>query len=129
MVGKNDITDVNCKKDDWVLFLIFSMAASLMDPNNKKSSFLAMEVEPVTVAYQKFWKWADQRLDATLVTSPTRSIVTRRSSKLQIDRSFWKKLTRLMDSVVGEMLQAQKSQQQPTTTHSAQVGSREFYMD
>ena len=36
----------------------------------------------------KFWKWANQRLDATLGTRPTRSIVTRRSGTSQIDHSF-----------------------------------------
>ena len=50
-----------------------------MDPNDKKSSILAMEVEPVTFTDPKFWKCADQRLDATLVTRPTRSVVTRKS--------------------------------------------------
>ena len=60
-----------------------------MDPNNKKSSILAIEVEPVTVTDPKFWKWADQRLDATLGTRPTRSIVTRRIGISQIDHSFW----------------------------------------
>ena len=59
-----------------------------MDPNGK-SSVLAMEVESVTITDPKFWKWADQRLDATLGTIPTRSIVTRRSSTSQIDQSFW----------------------------------------
>ena len=37
-----------------------------MDPNDKKSSVLAMDVEPVTVTDPKNWKWADQRLYATL---------------------------------------------------------------
>ena len=37
-----------------------------MEPNNKKISILAMEVEPVTVTDPKFWKWADQILDSTL---------------------------------------------------------------
>ena len=50
-----------------------------MDPNNKISSILDMEAEPVTVTDPKFWKWEDQRLDATLRTRPTRSVVTRRS--------------------------------------------------
>ena len=56
-----------------------------MDPNDKKSSVLSMEVEPVTVTDPKFCKWAYQRLYATLVTRPIRSIVTRRSGKSQID--------------------------------------------
>ena len=47
-----------------------------MDPNDKKSSILATEVEPITVIDPKFWKWEDQRLDATLGTRPTRSVVT-----------------------------------------------------
>ena len=75
-----------------------------MDPNDKKSSVLAMEVEPVTVTDPKFWKWADQRLDATLVTRPTRSPVTDRGGTSQIDQSFWEDLKRLMVSVMGEML-------------------------
>ena len=44
-----------------------------MEPNDKKS-FLDIEVEPVTVKEPKFWKWADQILDATLGTRPTISI-------------------------------------------------------
>ena len=56
-----------------------------MDPNDKKIIILAMEVEPVTVTDQKFWKWADQRLDATLGTRPIISVVTRRSGTSQID--------------------------------------------
>ena len=60
-----------------------------MNPNDKKSSVLAMEVEPVTVIDPKFWKWADHRLDATLGTRPKISIVTRRSGTSQIDQYFW----------------------------------------
>ena len=60
-----------------------------MDPNDKKSSVLSMEVELVTVTYPIFWEWADQRLDATLGTRTTRSIGTRRSGTSQIDQSFW----------------------------------------
>ena len=60
-----------------------------MDPNYKKSSVLAMEVDPVIATDPKFWKWADQRLDATLGTRTTISVFTRRSGTLQIDKSFW----------------------------------------
>ena len=59
-----------------------------MESNDKKSSVLAMEVEPVTVIDSKCWKWSDQILDDTLVTRPTRSIVTRRSGTSHIDKSF-----------------------------------------
>ena len=41
-------TDVNCKKEDWELFFAFSIAAAQMDPNDKKSSVLDIELEPVT---------------------------------------------------------------------------------
>ena len=82
-------TDVNYKKEDWDLFFAFSMAAEHMDPNDKKSSVLAMEVEPVTFIDSKFWKWEDQRLDATLGTRPTISIFTRRRSTSQIDQPLW----------------------------------------
>ena len=47
-------TDVNIIKEDWGLFFAFSMAAAQMDPNDKKSSVLAMEVEPVTIIDPKF---------------------------------------------------------------------------
>ena len=80
--------DVNYK-GNWDLFLEFSMAAAQMDPNNNKISVLFMEVEPVTVTDPSFWKWADQRLNATLRTRPTRSIVTIRSGTSHIDQSFW----------------------------------------
>ena len=63
-----------------------------MDPNDKKNSILAMEMEPVTVTDPKFWKWADHRLDDALGTRPTRSIVTRRNGTSQIDQSFWENL-------------------------------------
>ena len=105
------------------------MAAAHMDPNDKKTSVLAMEVEPVIIIDTKCWKWADQRLDATLRTSPTRSIVKRRSDTSQIDQSFWENLTRVMGSSMGEMLQAQQIQQQPTATPIAQSERREFYSD
>ena len=81
-------TDVNFIKEDWGLFFEFSMAAAHMDPNKKKRSILAMEVEPVTVTEPKFWKWADQRLDATLGKRPPRSIVTRRRVTSHIDNYF-----------------------------------------
>ena len=48
-------TDVNFIKDDWGLFFEFSMEAAQIDPNNKKRSILAMEVEPVTVTDPTFW--------------------------------------------------------------------------
>ena len=50
------ITHVNYKKEDWDLFFTTSMDAAQMDPNNKKSNILAMEVEPVTVTDSKIWK-------------------------------------------------------------------------
>ena len=100
------------------------MAAAQMDPNDKKISILAMEVEPLTVTDTKFWKWADQRLDATLGTIPTRSVVTRGSVTSQIDQSLWENLTKVMGSSMGEMLQAQHGQQQPTATPISQAGHR-----
>ena len=84
-LGKMMITDVNFIKEDWYLFFEFSMAEAQTYPNNKKSSVLAMEVEPVTVTDPKFCKWADQRLDAALGTRSTRSIVMRRSGTPHID--------------------------------------------
>ena len=122
-------TDVNIIKEDWGLFLEFSMAAAQMDPNYKKISLLAMEVEPVTVTAPKLWKWADQILDATLGTRPTISVATRRSGTSQIDHSLWEILTKLMGSSMGAMLQAQQSKQQPTITPIAQAGPREFYIN
>ena len=56
MVGKVIRTDVNFIKEDWGLFLEFSMAAAQMDPNWKKSSVLTMEVEPVTSTDPTFLK-------------------------------------------------------------------------
>ena len=105
------------------------MATAQMDPNDKKSSVLAMEVEQVTITDPKICKWADKILYATLGTRPTRSIVTRRSGTSQIDQSFWENLTRAMGIIMGEMLQEQQIQQQPTTTPIAQVGRREVYID
>ena len=80
------------------------MATSQVEPSDKKSSFLAMEVDPVTSTDPKFWKWVDQRLDATLGTRPTISPVMNRGSTSQIDKYFWGKLTRVMGSDMGEML-------------------------
>ena len=65
------------------------MAAALMDPNDNKSSFLAMEVEPVTAIDPNSWKWEDQQLDATFGTRPTRCPVTIRGGTAWIDHSFW----------------------------------------
>ena len=121
--------DVNFIKEDWDLFFEFSMTAAQMNPNDKKSSILAMEVEPVTFTDPIFLKWADQILDATLETIPTRSVVTRESGTSQIDQYFWENLTKAMGSIMGGNLQAQKSQQQPTSTPIAQAGRREFYSD
>ena len=98
-------------------------------PQQQKSSVLAMEVEQFTVTNPKVWKWADQRLDSTLGTRPTRSIVTRGRGTSQIDQYFWGNLTRVMGSGMGEMLQAKQSQQQPTATPIAQLERREFYSD
>ena len=80
-----------------------------------------MEVEPVTVTDPTFWKWADQILDATLETRPTRSLVTRRSGASQIDQYFWGNLTRVMGSNMREMIQAKLRQQQPIATPRAQA--------
>ena len=60
-----------------------------MDPNYKNISVLAMKVEPVTATDPKFWKWADQQLDDTLGTRPTRYLVTNRCGTSQIDQLFW----------------------------------------
>ena len=77
-----------------------------MDPNDNKRSVLDMEVEPVTAIDPTFWKWAYQRLDDTLGTRPTRSLVTDRGSTSKIDWFFWGNLTRVMGSGMGEMIQA-----------------------
>ena len=87
-LGKMIKIDINILKEDWGLFFEFSIVAAQME-SNKKSSILDMEVEPVTVKDPKFWKWADQRLDATLGTRTTISVFTRRSGTSQIDKSFW----------------------------------------
>ena len=105
------------------------MAAAQMDPNDKKISVLAVEVEPVTITDPKNWKLEDHRLDATLGTRPTRSIVTRRSGTSQIDQSFWENLTRVMVISMGAILQAQQIQHQPTSNPIAQAGCRGFYSD
>ena len=60
---------------------------------------------------------------------PTRYLVKRRRNTSQIDQSFWENLTRIMGSGMGEVLQAQLSQQQLTCTPSAQAGLRELYRD
>ena len=44
MVGKMIRTDINFINEDWGLFFEFSMATAQMDPNDKKSNILAMEV-------------------------------------------------------------------------------------
>ena len=100
-----------------------------MDPNDKKISVLAMEAEPVTATEPIFLKWSDQRLNATLGTRPIISLVTDRGGTSQIDQSFWEKLTRVMGSGMGSMLQAQTIQQKLTSTPSSQAGLREFYSD
>ena len=120
-------TDVNFIKEDWGSFFKISMAAAQMDPNDKKISILAMEVEPVIITDLKFWKWADHRLDDTLGTRPTRSVVTRGSGTSHIDQFFGEILTKVMGISMREMLQAQQSQQQPTATPIAQAGRRGFY--
>ena len=86
-----------------------------------------MEVKPVAITDPMFWKWADQRLDATLGTRPTRYVVTRRSGTSQIDQYFLENLARVIGSGMGAMLQAQQIQQQPTATRIVQSERREFY--
>ena len=49
-------TDVNFIKEDWGLFFEFLRATAQMDPNDKKSSILNMEVEPITITDPKFRK-------------------------------------------------------------------------
>ena len=46
--------DVNCQREDWELFFSFAIVAAQMDQNDKNSSVLAMEVEPVTATDPKF---------------------------------------------------------------------------
>ena len=72
------ITDVNCQIKYWELLFTFAMVAAQMDPNYNNSSVLDMDVEPVTAIDPKNCKWEDQRLYATLGTSPIRSPVTYR---------------------------------------------------
>ena len=78
-----------------------------MDPNYKKSSVLAMKVEPVTYTDPKFWKWEDQLFDDTSITRPTRSPVTNRGGTSQIDQSLWENLKKVMGSSIEAILQAQ----------------------
>ena len=85
-----------------------------MDPNNKKISVLAIEVGPVTVTDPKFWKWADQILDATLVTRPTRFLVTRRSGTSHIDKYFLVKINKGNVQRHGGNASGTKN---PTATH------------
>ena len=129
MVEKFIRTGVNVIKEDYGLFFKLSMAAAHMDPNYKKCSILAVEVEPVTVTDPNFWKWADQILDATLVTRPKKSVVTRRSGTSHIDQPFWENLTKVMGSSMGAMIQSQQIQQQPTATPIVKSGLSKFYRD
>ena len=46
----------NLQNKYWELFFEFSMGVTHMDPNDKNSSVLAMEVDPDTTADTKFWK-------------------------------------------------------------------------
>ena len=94
-------TDVNFQREGWKFLFAFAMTVAQMDPDEKKISVLAMEVEPVTATDPKFWKWADQILDATLGTRQTRSPVTDRGGTSQIDQSFWENFTRVMVSDMG----------------------------
>ena len=100
-----------------------------MDPNDKKISVLDMEVDPVTTTEPNVCKWEDQQLDDTLGARPAISPVNNRGSTSKIYQLFWKNLTKVMISSIGVMLQEQQIQQQPTTTPSAKVGFREFYID
>ena len=54
------IKDRNFQKEDWELFFEFSMADSKMGPNDKDSSVLDMEMNPVTATDPTFGKWTDQ---------------------------------------------------------------------
>ena len=64
------------------------MEVALLDSNDNKSSFLAMEVESVTTTVPFFLKWADQKLGATLVTSPKTYPVANRGGTANIDQLF-----------------------------------------
>ena len=86
-------------------------------------------MEPVTSTDRKFWKWEDHIFNVTLGTRLTRSVVTRGSVTSQIYQSFWGNLTKVMGSIMGTMLQAQKRQQQSNATPIVQAGRREFYSD
>ena len=110
--------DGNLQKEYWELFFEFEMAASQMDPNDKKSSILDMEVKPVTTIDPKFCKWADQLLDATLVTRPPISLDTNRGGTAQMDYLLWENYTKVMGSGIRAMIQKQQSQYQPDTTPS-----------
>ena len=46
-----------------------------------------------------------------------------------IYQSLWENLTRVVGSGMGEMIQAQQSQHQPTATPSSQVCFRDLYID
>ena len=102
------INDDNCQKEDWELFFEFSMVAAQMDPNDKKISILNRNVDPVTATNPKNRKWSDHRLDSTLGTKPAQSPATNRGSTDYMDQSFWKKLTNMVGSDIGDMIQAQQ---------------------
>ena len=70
---------VNYKKEDWDLFFLFSMVAAQMGPNEKKNQCPDHGSGTSDRHRPNIWKWADQRLDATLGTRSIRYIVTRRS--------------------------------------------------
>ena len=75
----------NYQKEDWELFFEFSMAASKIYPKYKKSSVLAIDVEPVTATDTQFWKLEDQLLDATLGTKLAQSPAANRGGTSQMD--------------------------------------------
>ena len=68
----------NIDKDHWSLLYAYSLAASQQNhqDNSKKDSLLAFEVGAVTITEPAFWKWADQRLDATLGIRPQKNNAT-----------------------------------------------------
>ena len=85
-------TEGNSQKEFCEMFYAFIMEVAQMDPIDRKSSVLAMEVDLLIAIDPKLLKWADQQLDATFGTRTTRSPVTNRGSTSHIDLLFWEQL-------------------------------------
>ena len=66
---------------------------------DKKSSIMALDVEPVTATDEGFWNWVEHQLDYKLGAKP-QNISPAMTGPSQMNAAFWSDMTKMLGTSI-----------------------------